>query len=134
VALAGEMGLRGPDRPEKVIGWSDCRITDETAAAYTGVIDAIDSARLRFLPDGSPGTGGEDGQGGGGDGGDGQGEDKPKKRGGRRVAVECAYQPPRKLHMTPEQIEDGPVLCGVCTEQFEAPEDSDQDEDEEDRP
>ena len=134
VALAGEMGLRGPDRPEKVIGWSDCRITDETAAAYADVIDTIDSARLPFLPDGALGTGGEDGQGGGEDGEDGQGEDKPKKRGGRRVAVECACQPPRKLHMTPKQIEDGPVICGVCTEPFEAPEDSDQDEAEEDRP
>ena len=49
VALAVEMGLRGPDRPEKVIGWSDCRITDETAAAYADVISAIDSARLPFL-------------------------------------------------------------------------------------
>ena len=32
---------------------------------------------------------------------DGQGEDKLKKRGGRRVAVECTCQRPRKLHMTP---------------------------------
>ena len=50
-------------------------------------------------------------------------EDKPKKRGGQRLAVECACQ----LHMTPEQIEDGPVICGVCGTPFEAPEDSDQD-------
>ena len=54
VAAATEMGLRGPDRPEKVIGWSDCRITDETAAAYADVISAIDSARLPFLLDGVP--------------------------------------------------------------------------------
>ena len=121
VALATEMGLRGPDRPAKVIGWSDCRITDETAAAYADVISAIDSARLPFLPDESPGTGGEDGQG----------KDKPKKRGGQRLAVECACQPPRKLHMTPRQIEDGPVICGVCGTSFEAPEDSDQDKTEE---
>jgi hypothetical protein len=92
--------LRGPDRPEKVIGWSDCRITDETAAAYADVISAIDSARLPFLLDEALGTGGEDGQGGGGDGED---DGKPKKRGGRRVAVECGCQPPRKLHMTPSR-------------------------------
>ena len=126
VALAVEMGLRGPDRPEKVIGWSDCRITDETAAAYADVISAIDTARLPFLPGGPFVTsGGEGGQGGGEDGEDGedgQGEDKPKKRGGRRVAVECACQPPRKLHMTPKQIEDGPVICGVCQAPFELPE------------
>jgi hypothetical protein len=109
------MGLRGPDRPEKVIGWSDCPITDETAAAYADVISAIDTARLPFLPGGPFVTsGGEDGE-------DGQGEDKPKKRGGRRVAVACACQPPRKLHMTPKQIEDGPVICGVCEAPFEFP-------------
>ena len=131
VAAATEMGLRGPDRPEKVIGWSDCRITDETAAAYADVISAIDSARLPFLLDESLGTGGRGGQGGGEEGEDGQGKDKRKKRGGQRLAVECACQPPRKLHMTPRQIEDGPVICGVCGTSFEAPEDSDQDKTEE---
>jgi hypothetical protein len=34
---------------------------------------------------------------------------------------------PRKLHMTPKQIEDGPVICGLCNAPFEVPEDSDQD-------
>jgi hypothetical protein len=53
VALATEMGLTGPGRPEKTVGWSDCRITDETAAAHADVISAIDSARLPFLPDGT---------------------------------------------------------------------------------
>ena len=128
VALGVELGLRGPDRPEKVIGWSDCQITDETAADYTDVISAIDTARLPFLPGGPVVTGGgEDGQGRGEGGEDGQGE-KPKKRGGRRMAVECACQPPRKLHMTPKQIEDGPVFCGVCHEPFELPEQDDTEE------
>ena len=132
VAAATEMGLRGPDHPEKVIGWSDCHITDETAAAYADVISAIDSARLPFLLDGPLGTGGGEGGEDGGEGGeDGQGEEKPQKRGGRRVAVECACQPPRKLHMTPKQIEDGPVICGVCGTPFEAPDDRDQDQTEE---
>ena len=126
VSVAQELGLRGPDRPEKVVGWSDCRITDETAAAYDDVISAINSARLPFLPDGIPG--GHDGDGGGEDQGDGDGggEDKPKKRGGRRVAVQCECQPPRKLHMTPKQIEDGPVICGLCRAPFEAPEAADE--------
>ena len=69
---------RGPiERPEKVIGWSDCRSTDETVAH--DVLGAIDNARLPFPPDGRFITGG------GGE--DGQGEDKPKKGGGCRVAV-----------------------------------------------
>ena len=29
-ALAAELGLRGPDTPEKVTGWSGCTLTDET--------------------------------------------------------------------------------------------------------
>jgi hypothetical protein len=69
-----------------VIGWSDCRITDETATAYGDVISATDNARLPFLPDGPFVTGGgEDGKGGGEGSEHGQGEGKPKKRRGRRV-------------------------------------------------
>jgi hypothetical protein len=117
VALAAEMGLAGPERPDKVLGWSDCRITDGTVSAYGDVIGAIGTARLPFLPDGAHGTGGGDGPGGGE-----EGEDKPKKRGGRREPVQCACEPPRKLYMTPKQIEDGPVICGVCHEPFELPE------------
>lgn len=126
VALAAELGLSGPDRPEKVIGWSDCKITGETAAAYGDVIRAIDGARLPFLPDGPGVAGGGDGQDGGGEQGGGGGQDGkgPKKRGGRRAAVECGCQPPRKLHMTPKQIEDGPVLCGLCHQPFEVPEEA----------
>lgn len=129
VALAEEFGLQGPGQPDKVTGWSSCTITSQAAAEYAAAISAIDAARLPYLPDGLTGiTGtGEDGQGEGGTGED-QGDDKPKKRGGQRVAVECACQPqPRKLHMTPKQIEDGPVICGLCCAPFENPEnDADQ--------
>jgi len=79
------MGLAGLARPEKVIGWSDCRITGETGAADDEVISAIDSARLPFLPDSIPPGSGDDGSGGEDqDDADG-GKDKPKKRGGSRV-------------------------------------------------
>jgi hypothetical protein len=120
-ALAAEMGLAGPARPEKVTGWSSCQITGETAAAYGDVISAIDTARLPYLPDSSIPPGGDGGDGGGEDQGDDH-EDKPKKRGGRREAVECACQPPRKLQLSPKQLEDGPVICGLCHAPFELPE------------
>jgi hypothetical protein len=123
VALAAELGLRGPGRPGKVTGWSNCQITDDTAAAYSGAIAAIDTAQLPFLPDTIPPGNGSGGDGGGEDHGGGDGEGTPAKRGGRRAAVECACQPPRKLHMTPKQIEDGPVICGLCREPFQLPED-----------
>jgi hypothetical protein len=50
-------------------------------------------SRLPFLPDGTlvTGVGREGGQGGGEGGEDGQGQDTPKKRGGRRVAVEPPF-------------------------------------------
>jgi len=61
--LAAEIGRAGPGRPENVLGWPGRRITRETAAAYDGVIGAIDSARLPFLPGSIP-PGGRDGGGG----------------------------------------------------------------------
>ena len=88
VAAATEMGLRGPDRPEKVIGWSDCRITDETAAAYGDVISAIDSCPAS-LPAGrrpsAPVAGGRPGRGRG-----------RRGRPGQRQAEEARRPPPRR--------------------------------------
>jgi len=86
----------------------------------------MDSARLP-VPARWHSVGGEHGGEDQGDGGE-DGETKPKKRGGRRRAVECACQLPRKLHMTPQQIEDGPVICGLCREPFEVPEDAEDEE------
>jgi len=126
VALGAELGLRGPDVPDKVTGWSDCTLTGQAAYdAYADVVAAIDTARLPFLVD-QPGTAGPGGGGGDDHGDDGPG--KPAKRGGRRVAAECACQPgPRRIQLTPKQIEDGPIICGLCRGPFELPEDEDQD-------
>ena len=126
VALGAELGLRGPDVPDKVTGWSNCTLTGQAAYdAYAGVAAAIDTARLPFLVD-QPGTAGPGGGGGDDHGDDGPG--KPAKRGGRRVAAECACQPgPRRIQLTPKQIEDGPIICGLCCAPFELPEDEDQD-------
>jgi hypothetical protein len=50
VARAGEPGLRGPDVPEKVTGWSDCTLTGQAAYdAYADVAAGIDRAQLPFL-------------------------------------------------------------------------------------
>ena len=38
--------------------------------------------------------------------------------------VECACQPePRRIQLTPKQIEDGPIMCALCSAPFEPPED-----------
>jgi hypothetical protein len=49
--------------------------------------------------------------------------------GGRRETVECACQPPRKLRMTPKQLKDGPVICGLCSAPFQVPEEDQSEED-----
>jgi hypothetical protein len=82
VALAAELGLRGPDVPDKITGWSNCTLTGQASYdAYADVVAAIDTARLPFLVD-QPGTAGPGGGGGDDHGDDGPG--KPAKRGGRR--------------------------------------------------
>ena len=44
VALAAELGLRGPDVPDKVTGWSNCTLTGQAAYdAYADVAAAIDT-------------------------------------------------------------------------------------------
>jgi hypothetical protein len=124
-ALAAEMGLRPPGRPAPVTGFSSCVITEETVTAYAEVIAGLDAARLPYLRGQALHTGGGeggDGSGGEGDGGGGgTGEGGKKKRDGRRVAVECGCEPPRRIQLTPKAIEDGPILCGVCREPFEPP-------------
>ena len=120
-ALAAELGLRRPDVPDKITGWSHCTLHGQAAYdGYADVVAGIDAARLPFLIDlarpARPGgeDGGED-QGGNGPG-------APAKRGGRRAAAECACQPePRRLQLTPRQIEDGPIICGLCSAPFELP-------------
>ncbi len=131
VALATELGLRAPDVPDKITGWSDCTLTGQTAYdAYADVVTAIDSARLPFLIDlATPAGPGEHG-GQDGDQGDDDGQGKPAKRGGRRTPAECACHPaPRRIQLTPKQIEDGPIICGLCRAPFEPPEDDDQADD-----
>jgi hypothetical protein len=126
VALATEVGLREPDRPATVTGWSACTLTPETAFAYRDLVSAIDAAGLPYLPD-LPGEEPAGADSGGEDqdepGRQDAGAGKPARRGGRRLAVECACTPPRRLQLTPKAMDDGPVLCGVCGEPFEPPED-----------
>jgi hypothetical protein len=68
VALAAELGLRGPDTPDKITGWSHCTLHGQAAyRGYADVVAGIDAARLPFLIDlASPA------RPGGGDGGSGR--------------------------------------------------------------
>jgi hypothetical protein len=112
VQLAAELGLSAPDKPHPTIGWSECTLGDETAALWAPTIARIDAAALPFL-DGvrvaSEGT--EEGKGG--------------RSGTRRSAV-CKCDPPRRLSITPKQLDSGPILCGVCREKFEPADDEEE--------
>jgi hypothetical protein len=33
----------------------------------------------------------------------------------------CACTPPRRLQFTPKALDDGPVICGLCTAPFTVP-------------
>jgi len=114
MALAGELGLRGPGEPGTVTGWSACTLTGETAAAYAAAIAAIDEAWPPYpagLPGPLPGPPASR---------EAEGEDGQARRAGRRQPAECECQPPRRIQLTPRQLEVGPITCGVCGRQFRA--------------
>ncbi|WP_438297906.1 hypothetical protein [Streptomyces sp. HUAS TT7] len=137
VALAEELGLKGPAEPIPTHGWNGCTITDETAATYAEVIAELDAARLPYLNGAylGAGTGGEDqGDDDSDENGGTAGKPKKKRRSGRRFAVICQCRtdddkPQRRLQITPKSLEDGPLICGNCREEF-APEEPDEDDDE----
>jgi hypothetical protein len=112
VMLAEQLGLRGPGQPESVTGWAGCTLTGATSIAYAAAIEAIDKAAPPYLDGlraGAAGAGGEDE------------DDGAARRAGRRQAVECECQPPRRLQLTIRQLEVGPILCGLCGARFRAP-------------
>ncbi|MER7952341.1 hypothetical protein ABTY59_33610 [Streptomyces sp. NPDC096079] len=122
VKIVEELGLKKPASPVKTHGWSFCTITDETAARYADVIAELDAAGLPYLGAmwDAPVGGDDDQEEGNNDGPAGGDEDKPKKkrRGGKRFAVACGCDQPRRLQITPKSLEDGPIICGVCREDF----------------
>ncbi|WP_393101433.1 hypothetical protein [Streptomyces sp. LN325] len=122
-ALAEEVGLQPPKRAAKVIGFSESLITPITVARYAAAIRKLDAAalaRIEAPTEEGKQEQGEDGQKTGPRGG--------KGRAGKRLAVACACEPPRRIQVTPKLLEGGAILCGECREPFEA-EDVELDED-----
>ncbi|MFE7664736.1 hypothetical protein [Streptomyces celluloflavus] len=124
VALAEEMGLKGPSAPIKTHGWTNCSLPDETAERYADVIAELDAAALPYLGASPAPSAGEDDEHQGDDA-DGEGDDgareepEKKRRAGKRFAVECECETPRRLQISPKSFEDGPLICGVCAKRFE---------------
>lgn len=123
-ALARELGLTPPAKPVQTHGYSWSELTDETVTAYAAVIESIEAARLPYLPyyslpepTGPTGTDeGDDDQGEGDDEGE---KAKPKeRRAGKRFAVVCACEEPRRIQVTPKIWESGGLSCDTCRQAF----------------
>lgn len=116
--LAKELGLEPPKRAEKVIGFSECLITAATVSRYASVIRKLDAAALARIE--APGKGEDEGQEQEQDeDGKKEGPRGGKGRAGKRLAVACACEKPRRMQVTPKLLEGGPILCGTCREPFQ---------------
>ncbi len=102
--LARELGLTPPTSPARRVGLADVELGDSTAAAYADTIAAIDAAAQVYLED-QGATGGASTTGG--------------ARSGNRRTVTCACDPPRRISITPAQLDAGPLLCGLCHKPFD---------------
>ncbi|RSM93787.1 hypothetical protein DMB42_52030 [Nonomuraea sp. WAC 01424] len=127
--LAEEMGLCRPAKPSKAHGFSACEITEATIAEYEITLKELTAAQVAYLTDlhetgGTTGGGDDEEEGEGGKKGG-----KGKGRAGKRFAVECQCTPARRLQVSPKTLEDGPVICGRCGEQFAAVEPTEEQED-----
>ncbi|MEU6332835.1 hypothetical protein ABZ851_37160 [Streptomyces sp. NPDC047049] len=148
VAIAEELGLRGPERPVPIHGWNDCTITDETAQKYKAAIEALDAAQLPYLYDPLAGGAGAAVAAAGDDDQEDQDDEeeaprRPKKRGNTRFLIICQCteegkdgpQPARRIQISRKSWaaggEDGGLMCGVCKSPFEPAEPIDPDEDDE---
>lgn len=123
-ALASELGLTPPTKPEKRIGLSNVTLGDVTAATYADILEALEAGVVAYRSDplaiiGETDERGED---------DGEGT-TGEKRGGKRPAAECACEPPRRLFPTKRQLDEGPIICGLCEEPFTIAGEDEADED-----
>ncbi|MGW2426037.1 hypothetical protein ACWC0C_43675 [Streptomyces sp. NPDC001709] len=123
-ALAQELGLEPPKKAAKVIGFSEALITAATVGRYAAQIRKLDAATLAHIE--AP-KDDDEGEPGGQDQKQTQSEDNPGPRGGRgragkRTAVECGCETPRRMQVTPAFLEEAPVLCGKCRQEFQPPE------------
>lgn len=146
VAIAEELGLQGPERPDPVRGWNNCAITDATAQRYTDAIEALNAAQLPYLHDpvaivlggGDPTTLDPTGE----DDPDEEKPSQPKKRGNTRFLIVCQCteegkngpQPARRIQISRKSWmaggEDGGLMCRVCRKPFEPAEPLDLEDDE----
>jgi hypothetical protein len=121
VKLCGELGLEWPSaaKPDKTIGFSAVKITDETRKRYADEIAALGQAIRLFIPLAglmalSAGVEGDQGV---------EGPNMPKQptaaTGRQATLATCACEPPRRIRVAPSVFELGGISCNVCDDEFE---------------
>ena len=137
--LAIEIGLAYPTdgvKPEGygTLGWSGASLPDDTAALYTRELARLDAALTAFRAHPGTSTPGGGGEGSDGDKGDEDGgeDDVPRKTFG---PVVCGCPTPRRIQRIAYAVlELGPIVCGLCGQDFhdpDAPALDDEDQDDE---
>ncbi|WP_147409361.1 hypothetical protein [Kitasatospora xanthocidica] len=92
------------------MGFARAPMGGPARAHFAAAIRAIDRASLPYLD---------------GEGGVAQEEPNPRAKkppeertAGKRVAADCGCTPPRRLQLTPKNLQDGAIICGLCDEPF----------------
>lgn len=99
VAIAEELGLKGPETPHTIRGWSACRLAEgtvdtyESFAALRDAIVVVIGARLEIDDEAEAPTRAP----------------QPK--------YECGCEG-RYIRMSKKVYDEGTILCGICTEPF----------------
>src|SRR5690606_21088114 len=130
-ALAEELGLEV--RKTEKYGWSETALTPALLERYAGELAELREAhagesharrvapmrRRKEAERSGEGEGGEGGEGEGegeGEGGEGGGEEPSAS--GRRVALVCQCERPRRIWIAAKGLEIAPITCGGCGVHF----------------
>lgn len=121
LTVAEELGLRYEGDPHPTIGFSAVVLSDEARAEYADTIAALDEAIAVYLDTfqalglafGKSTAGNGDGENGGKVLG---GKSRPRSRNNPRAL--CGCETPRLIRASRKVLEEAPIICGVCREEF----------------
>ena len=120
--LGEEMGLTISQHPQ--IGWSLTELAPGTAEEYVDELEDLAAALVAYryaegqvpIAPGDPGADGEGGAAGGGEAGAVGGGRRPKNG----LVLVCGCAKPRKIRASAAVVDLGPILCGLCRQEFAA--------------
>lgn len=119
LVLAEELGLAFEGTPDATIGYSAVLLTPASREVYADAIGALDAAIVAYL-DTFEGLVSGRSRAGNGDGENGPtvAPTRPKSRNNPRAL--CGCESPRIIRASRAVLAVGPIVCGVCGEEFRA--------------